>query len=99
MDILNERDDDWDKRDWDNMPLETVEALAIDALNQVNGLLADSEYIFTEKIGERLVRRLKGKVVWVCRKHNRGTLAGILDTSAHDVAKRANIPIPRLYRL
>lgn len=94
MDILNERTDDWSKRDWDNMPVERVEALATEGLDQVNALLADPNYVFTQEIGKRLVRRLKNDLAWVCQKNKRGLLHRELLTAAYDVAKRANIRPP-----
>ena len=95
MDILNERDDEWERRDWDNMPLETVEALGGDALCQVRALLDDPRHPLNEETGKRLVRRLKNYLAWACRRHDQHLqLARQLDTAAHEVAERAKVKIP-----
>lgn len=98
VDILNERDEEWNDRDWDDMPWDAVQTIAEGTVRQVGGLL-DSKHVFTEAEGDRLVRRIMGQVAWACRKHDRGPLSRQLDTIARNVAKRAHVEIPRLYRL
>lgn len=87
MDILN--DSNWDERDWDNMNVETVEAMATDALEQVEKLLADPDFDFNGDVGKRLVYRLENDLGWACQKYKRGLLHRNLLRAANKIEQRA----------
>ncbi len=74
--------------DWDKLNVETVEAMASDAHEQVTGMLADPDYDFSGGKGERVIRRLTNDLAWACRKYDRGLLARMLERAANEIKER-----------